>query len=179
MLKGLDLFVVVLENEGVDCIFGVLGEENFDFLELLCIFSIELVLICYEQVVVFMVVMYGWFMGKFGVCLVMFGSGVFNFLIGVVYVYFGVMLMIFIIGQKLVMSVRQVCFQIVDIVVLMKLLIKMMCQIVNLVVIFVMVCDVFRVVMEEWLGLVYFELLEDVVGVEVENVFVILFYVLE
>lgn len=179
MQKGLDLLVKVFENEGVDCIFGVLGEENLDFLELLCGLCIELVFICYEQVVVFMVVMYGRFIGWFGVCFVMLGFGVLNFLIGVVYVYFGVWLMIFIIGQKVVMSVKQVWFQIVDIVVLMKLFMKMICQIVSLVFILVMVCDVFCVVMEDCFGFVYLELLEDIVGEEVEDVVVILVYLLE
>ena len=33
MPKGSDLFVAALENEGVDRIFGVPGEENLDLLE--------------------------------------------------------------------------------------------------------------------------------------------------
>lgn len=34
MTKGSDLFVAALENEGVDRIFGVPGEENLDVVEL-------------------------------------------------------------------------------------------------------------------------------------------------
>ena len=33
MLKGSDLFVKALENEGVEYIFGIPGEENLDFLD--------------------------------------------------------------------------------------------------------------------------------------------------
>ena len=33
MLKGSDLFVKALEEEGVEYIFGIPGEENLDFLD--------------------------------------------------------------------------------------------------------------------------------------------------
>ena len=33
MLKGSDLFVKALEDEGVEYIFGIPGEENLDFLD--------------------------------------------------------------------------------------------------------------------------------------------------
>ena len=33
MAKGSDLLVAALENEGVDRIFGIPGEENLDFVE--------------------------------------------------------------------------------------------------------------------------------------------------
>ena len=35
MTKGSDLLVAALENEGVEYIFGVLGEENLDVVEAL------------------------------------------------------------------------------------------------------------------------------------------------
>lgn len=179
MFKGLDLFVVVFENEGVECIFGIFGEENFDVVELFCYFSIELVIICYEQVVVFMVVIYGCLIGKLGVCLVMFGLGVFNFIIGVVYVLFGVWLVIMIIGQKGIVVSKQVCFQIVDIVGMMKLLIKQVWQIVLVCIILIIVCEVFCVVQEECLGLVLLEFFEDIVVDEVEGVVLVLLYVVD
>lgn len=47
-MKVFDLFVKVLEVEGVEYVFGILGEENFDLFELLCEFFIKLVLMCYE-----------------------------------------------------------------------------------------------------------------------------------
>jgi thiamine pyrophosphate-dependent acetolactate synthase large subunit-like protein len=36
-IKGSDIFIRVLENEGVEYIFGVPGEENLDMLESLCV----------------------------------------------------------------------------------------------------------------------------------------------
>jgi acetolactate synthase-1/2/3 large subunit len=44
MLKGSDLLVAALENEGVDRIFGVPGEENLDVVENLRNSSIKLIL---------------------------------------------------------------------------------------------------------------------------------------
>ena len=49
MPKGSDLLVAALENEGVDRIFGVPGEENLDFLEALRRSTIKLVLTRHEQ----------------------------------------------------------------------------------------------------------------------------------
>ena len=43
MPKGADLLVAALENEGVDRIFGIPGEENLDVVESLRKSSIELV----------------------------------------------------------------------------------------------------------------------------------------
>ena len=42
MIKGSDLFVAALENEGVERIFGVPGEENLDTVDSLRNSSIEL-----------------------------------------------------------------------------------------------------------------------------------------
>ena len=54
MKKGSDLLVEALENEGVDRIFGVPGEENLDVLESLRNSKIELVLTRHEQAAAFM-----------------------------------------------------------------------------------------------------------------------------
>ena len=49
MIKGSDLFVAALENEGVERIFGVPGEENLDTLESLRKSKIDLVLTRHES----------------------------------------------------------------------------------------------------------------------------------
>ena len=54
MVKGSDLLVAALENEGVDRIFGVPGEENLDVVESLRNSSIQLVLTRHEQGAAFM-----------------------------------------------------------------------------------------------------------------------------
>ena len=54
MAKGSDLLVAALENEGVDRIFGVPGEENLDVVESLRNSSIKLILTRHEQGAAFM-----------------------------------------------------------------------------------------------------------------------------
>src|ERR1044071_7259549 len=49
MPKGSDLLVAALENEGVERIFGIPGEENLDVVESLRSSKIELVLTRHEQ----------------------------------------------------------------------------------------------------------------------------------
>ncbi len=48
-MKASDLFIRCLEEEGVEYIFGIPGEENLDFLESLRSSNIKLVLTCHEQ----------------------------------------------------------------------------------------------------------------------------------
>jgi len=173
MPKGSDLLVAALENEGVDRIFGVPGEENLDFLESLRNSSIELVLTRHEQAAAFMAATHGRLTGRPGVCLATLGPGALNFSTGAAYAHLGAWPMILITGQKAVMSARQARFQIVDIVASMKPLTKMTRQIVSPAAIPAMVRDAFRVAMEERPGPVHLELPEDIAGEEVDDVPVI------
>ena len=74
-VKGSELLVKALENEGVRMIFGVPGEENLDFLEALRTSSIELVLTRHEQAAAFMAATYGRLTGRPGVCFSTLGPG--------------------------------------------------------------------------------------------------------
>ena len=112
MPKGSDLFVAALENEGVDRIFGVPGEENLDVLESLRNSRIQLVLTRHEQAAAFMAATHGRLTGRPGVCLATLGPGALNFSTGAAYAHLGAMPMILITGQKPVMSAKQARFQI-------------------------------------------------------------------
>ena len=69
-MKASDLFVRCLENEGVERIYGVPGEENLDFMESLRISNkIQFITTRHEQVAGFMAATYGRLTGKTGVCL--------------------------------------------------------------------------------------------------------------
>jgi acetolactate synthase I/II/III large subunit len=173
MHKGSDLLVEALENEGVDRIFGVPGEENLDFLESLRNSRIELVLTRHEQAAAFMAATHGRLTGRPGVCLATLGPGALNFSTGAAYAHLGAMPMILITGQKAVMSAKQARFQIVDIVASMKPLTKMTRQIVSAAAIPATVRDAFRVAMDERPGPVHLELPEDIAGEDVEHVPVI------
>jgi len=72
MTKGSDLLDAALENEGVERIFGVPGEENLDVVESLHGSKIE-------QPAAFVAATYGRLTGKPGVCISALGPGVLNF----------------------------------------------------------------------------------------------------
>ncbi|MCA1475161.1 MULTISPECIES: acetolactate synthase large subunit [Bradyrhizobium] len=171
--KGSDLFVAALENEGVDRIFGIPGEENLDLVESLRASRIELILTRHEQAAAFMAATHGRLTGKPGVCLSTLGPGALNLSTGAAYAHLGAMPMILITGQKPIMSSRQARFQIVDVVATMKPLTKLSRQIVSASSIPTVVRDAFRVAMEERPGPVHLELPEDVAGDEVPAVPVI------
>src|ERR1700742_4699618 len=161
MRKGSDLFVAALENEGVERVFGVPGEENLDVVESLRTSSIELVLTRHEQAAAFMAATYGRITGKPGVCITTLGPGALNLTTGAAYALLGAMPMIMIPGQKGILWSRQARFQIVDIVAAMKPLTKLSRQIVSAAMIPTLVREAFRVATEERPGPVHLELPED------------------
>jgi acetolactate synthase I/II/III large subunit len=170
MPKGSDLLVAALENEGVDRIFGVPGEENLDVVESLRNSSIQLVLTRHEQGAAFMAATYGRLTGKPGVCITTLGPGALNLTTGAAYALLGAMPMVMITGQKGIMKSRQAGFQIVDVVSAFKPLTKMSRQIVSTATIPTLVRDAFRIAAEERPGPVLLELPEDIAGESVEAI---------
>jgi len=82
-VKASDLFVKCLENEGVEYIFGIPGEENADFVMSLSESKIKFILTRHEQGAAFMADVYGRLTGKVGVCLATLGPGATNLVTGV------------------------------------------------------------------------------------------------
>ena len=82
-MKASELIVKCLENEGVEYIFGVPGEENMDLLDALLGSSIRFVMTRHEQGAAFMADVYGRLTGKAGVCLSTLGPGATNLITGV------------------------------------------------------------------------------------------------
>ncbi|MDH3324692.1 MAG: thiamine pyrophosphate-binding protein, partial [Candidatus Peregrinibacteria bacterium] len=78
-MKASDLIVKCLENEGVEYIFGIPGEENLDFLDSLKNSNIKLIVTRHEQAAGFMAATYGRLTGTAGVCLSTLGPGATNF----------------------------------------------------------------------------------------------------
>ncbi|WNJ90960.1 acetolactate synthase large subunit [Bosea sp. 685] len=179
MKKGSDLLIEALENEGVDRIFGVPGEENLDVVESLRTSSIKLILTRHEQAAAFMAATHGRLTGKPGVCIATLGPGALNFSTGAAYAHLGAMPMILITGQKAIMTAKQARFQIVDVVASMKPLTKMTRQIVSVASIPSVVRDAFRVAMEERPGPVHLELPEDVAAEAIADASVIPVHPLE
>src|SRR3954471_10058051 len=170
MPKASDLLVAALENEGVDRIFGVPGEENLDVVESLRTSSIELILTRHEQAAAFMAATHGRLTGRPGVCISTLGPGALNFTTGAAYAHLGAMPMLMITGQKPILTSRQARFQIVDIIGAMRPLTKMTRQIVSAASIPTIVRDAFRVATEERPGPVPLELPEGIAGEQTDDV---------
>jgi len=167
--KGSDLLVAALENEGVDRIFGVPGEENLDVVESLRTSGISLVVTRHEQAAAFMAATHGRLTGRPGVCLATLGPGALNLTTGAAYALLGAMPMLMLTGQKPIKYPRQARFQMVDIVGAMRPLTKMTRQIVAASSIPAIVRDAFRVAMEERPGPVHLELPEDIAAEQADS----------
>jgi acetolactate synthase-1/2/3 large subunit len=170
MTKGSALLVAALENEGVDRIYGLPGEENLDVVEAIRSSSIKLVLTRHEQAAAFMAATYGRLTGKPGVCITTLGPGALNLTTGAAYALLGAMPMIMITGQKGILSSRQARFQVVDVIAAMKPLTKLSRQIVSASLIPTLVREAFRVAEEERPGPVHLELPEDIAAEKCEDI---------
>jgi len=82
MMKASDLFVRCLENEGVEFIFGIPGEENLDVMDSMIGSKIKFITTRHEQGAAFMADVYGRLTGKAGVCLATLGPGATNLVTG-------------------------------------------------------------------------------------------------
>ncbi len=82
MTTAAELFVRCLENEGVETIFGIPGEENLHVMDALRDSPIKFITVRHEQGAAFMADVYGRLTGKAGVCLATLGPGATNLITG-------------------------------------------------------------------------------------------------
>jgi len=168
-MKASDLFVKALEEEGVEYIFGIPGEENLDLLNSLKDSSIKLILTRHEQAAGFMAATYGRLTGKSGVSLSTLGPGATNLVTAAAYSQLAAMPMVMITGQKPVKHSKQGKFQILDVVEMMRPLTKYTHSIVSGNNIPSRIREAFRISQEERPGAAHLELPEDIAGEEAES----------
>jgi len=162
-MKASDLFVRALENEGVEYIFAIPGEENLDLLESLRTSEkIKLILTRHEQSAGFMAATYGRLTGRPGVCLATLGPGATNLVTPAAYAQLGAMPMVMITGQKPIKARKQGKFQIVDVIGTMRPLTKYTRQVSHGEHVPAIVREAFRLAGEERPGAVHIELPEDI-----------------
>ncbi|MGB5835004.1 MAG: acetolactate synthase large subunit [Thiohalocapsa sp.] len=82
-MRCAELFVRCLENESVEYIFGIPGEENLDVMDALLDSDIRFITVRHEQGAAFMADVYGRLTGRPGVCLATLGPGATNLVTGV------------------------------------------------------------------------------------------------
>jgi len=82
-MKAAELFIRCLENEGVEYVFGIPGEENLAVMDALLDSSIRFITVRHEQGAAFMADVYGRLTERAGVCLATLGPGATNLITGV------------------------------------------------------------------------------------------------
>ncbi len=169
-MKASDLFVAQLEEEGVEYIFGLPGEENLDFLESLRTSKIKLIVTRHEQAAAFMAATYGRLTGKTGVCFSTLGPGATNLVTGVAQAQLIGTPFISISGQKALTDNWQGRFQLVDVVRMMEPLCKKAVSITDPGMIPTVIRNAFKHAEAERPGAVHIELPEDVAEDETDAV---------
>ena len=81
-MNGAELFIKCLENESVEYIFGIPGEENIAVMDVLLGSDIRFITTRHEQGASFMADVYGRLTGRAGVCMATLGPGATNLVTG-------------------------------------------------------------------------------------------------
>ena len=115
-MKASDLLVKCLENEGVEYIFGIPGEETLDLMESLRTSKIKYILTRHEQAAAFMADAYGRFTGRAGVCMSTLGPGATNLMTGIGDAYLDASPMVAITGQADLKRIHKESHQYINIV---------------------------------------------------------------
>ena len=166
-MKASDLFVKCLENEGVEFIFGVPGEENIDVMDSLIGSSIKFVTTRHEQGAAFMADVYGRLTGRAGVCLATLGPGATNLVTGVADGNMDAAPMVAIAGQGSTARLHKESHQILDLVNLFDPITKYSTQILIPEIIPEIVRKSFKTAQAEKPGCAFIDLPENVAEAEI------------
>ncbi len=130
-MKAAELFIRCLENEGVQFIYGIPGEENLDIMDALVDSSIRFVTTRHEQGAAFMADVQGRLTGKAGVCLATLGPGATNLVTGVADANMDHAPVVAIAGQAATNRLHKESHQVLDLVNLFQPITKYATQILN------------------------------------------------
>jgi acetolactate synthase-1/2/3 large subunit len=162
-----ELLVKCLENEGVEYIFGVPGEENLAVLQALKKSSIQFVTTRHEQGAAFMADVYGRLTGKAGVCLSTLGPGATNLMTGVADANLDRAPLVAITGQVGTDRMHIESHQYLDLVAMFSPVTKWNAQIVRPSITSEIVRKAFKLAQTEKPGAVHIDLPENIAGMEV------------
>ena len=168
-MKASDLFVKCLEEEGVERIFGVPGEENADVMISLNDSKIDFVLCRHEQAAAFAADAYGRLTGKAGVCLATLGPGATNLVTGLADANMDRAPVVAIIGQGSTKRLHKESHQNMDSVAMMRPISKWSQSILSADNITEVVRKAFKVAVAEKPGVTVIELPEDLAKLDVQD----------
>ena len=164
-----ELLVQCLENEGVEYIFGLPGEENIQLLEAIRNSSIQFITTRHEQGAAFMADVYGRLTGKAGVCLSTLGPGATNLMTGVADANLDCAPLVAITGQVGTDRMYEGSHQYLDLVAMFTPVTKWSTQIVRPGNTPEIVRKAFRIAQSEKSGAVHIDLPENIAAMEVQG----------
>lgn len=168
-MKAAELFVKCLENEGVQYIFGLPGEENLDIMDALLDSSVQFVITRHEQGAAFMADVYGRLTGRAGVCLSTLGPGATNLVTGVADANMDGAPLVAIAGQAATTRLHKESHQVLNLVEMFRPLSKYSTQILEEKIIPEIVRKAFKVAQTEKPGCSFIDFPENIAGMPVES----------
>jgi len=162
-MKAAKLFVECLENENVDFIFGIPGEENLDLMDALLDSDIKFITTRHEQGAAYMADVYGRLTGKAGVCLSTLGPGATNLVTGVADANMDNAPLVAIAGQAGTSRLHKESHQVVDLVNMFKPITKYAVQVLEPDTIPEVVRKAFKLAEAEKPGATFIDLPENIV----------------
>jgi len=161
-MNAAQLFVKCLENEGVEYIFGVPGEENLDLMDALLDSRIHFVTTRHEQGAAFMADVYGRLTGRAGVCLSTLGPGATNLVTGVADANMDHAPVVAIAGQASTNRLHKESHQVLDLENIFRPITKYTSRVLAPEVIPEVIRKAFKVAQSEKTGAVFIEFPEDI-----------------
>ncbi|RKZ79188.1 MAG: acetolactate synthase large subunit [Gammaproteobacteria bacterium] len=168
-MKASELFIRSLENEGVEYIFGIPGEENLDVMDALLDSKIQFITTRHEQGAAFMADVYGRLTGQAGVCLATLGPGATNLITGVADANMDHAPLVAIAGQASTNRLHKESHQVLDLEAMFLPITKYATRIVGPEVIPEIVRKAFKVAQTEKTGACFIEFPENIAEMDVED----------
>ncbi|MDH5659377.1 MAG: acetolactate synthase large subunit [Gammaproteobacteria bacterium] len=168
-MKAAELFVKCLENEGVEYIFGIPGEENLDMMDALLDSSIQFITVRHEQGAAFMADVYGRLTGRAGVCLATLGPGATNLITGVADANMDHAPVIAIAGQASTHRLHKESHQVLDLEQMFQPITKYSSRLLSPDIISEVVRKAFKVAQTEKTGACFIEFPENIAEMEIDD----------
>ena len=164
-----ELLVRCLENEGVEYIFGIPGEENIDVMDALLSSPIKFVTCHHEQGAAFMADVYGRLTGRAGVCMSTLGPGATNLITGVADANMDRAPIVAIAGQGATTRLHKESHQILDLVNLFRPITKYSAQVLDPGITPEIVRKAFKVAQTEKPGASFIDFPENIAEMKVDK----------
>ena len=169
-MKAAELLVKCLENEKVEYIFGIPGEENIDVMDALLDSPIRFVTTHHEQGAAFMADVYGRLTGRAGVCMATLGPGATNLITGVADANMDRAPVVAIAGQGATTRLHKESHQILNLVSMFHPITKYATQVLDPAIVPEVVRKAFKVAQTEKPGATFIDFPENIAEMTVDKV---------